>query len=98
MIKDRNYQIFHRYMEINRYRYNQNLFLNDTMYFCKVWKSHRHGFREKCKKHDCEAVFIALNQRCIDYELHILKVKYEAGQLTDVEYRTKEKEIERYYG
>ena len=92
----KNYRIFDRYMDINKFKYNKTAFFDDDMYFCKVWKGHRIGFKEICKDKNCEYAYMELNQRCIDYEYRILRYKYQAGQLTEMEYQSKVKDIERY--
>lgn len=82
---DRNYRIFQRYMEISNIKYNANSFLNDDMYFSKIWRVHRQNFALICKKHNCTEAYFSLNDRAVKYEMKLLN--FRAPGLSEQEYQ-----------
>lgn len=92
---DRNYRIFQRYMEISKKKYNADSFLNDDMYFAKIWRPHRKAFASICKQYDCTEAYLALNDRAVKYEMKLLN--FRAPGLSEQEYQKEYLDIIRIF-
>ena len=96
-MKDQEYQDFYQYMKETRSFFHQQLFSQDIMYFCKIWKSHRQAFAQYCKKQDCVRTYILLSQRCVDYETSLLDHKYLHQQISEQDYHHMQRQIEKVF-
>ncbi|MGX8835337.1 hypothetical protein ACWG0P_14140 [Amedibacillus sp. YH-ame6] len=69
------YLPFEKYAELKRVRYNKDLFKNDIMYFCKIWKAHRQSYLHLCEAKGYKNDFQDFENKLFRYEDRIKKAQ-----------------------
>ena len=95
MNEDRAYRIFDRYMQLANRKYNKEMFCDDDMYFCKVFKANHQGFAAICKKHNVRDAYFTLCTRMERFDMNVLQARYKVG-MPENEYLETYRTIQKY--
>lgn len=65
------YYSFEDYAVQNKVRYNKKLFMEEEMYFCKIWKAHRVPYKRIVEHYNWANDINKLNARLEAYETRL---------------------------